>query len=211
MTKQSQKNIQIVKVQVGDIRKKRKPKRKTKGKSKVFSGTGLAPVLGQPQYNYPPFAPMTSRAGTQFEPPRLQVVEKKEEPLKDEYVQSLDQLKKLQEYMKGKGEAPSPYNVPSEVPSPFEAGNYWTVPRFSDTPPQPLVKPQQPLVSAQASSSQELPFTRANLRQLTFKQLDKIRKQLGLPLPEALPSTKNDGLTLKEGLIEIIVGYRPSF
>jgi len=207
------KNIQIVKVQIGDLKKKRKAKKKGKGKAKpkAMVGTGQAPILGQSQYNYPPFAPMTSRAGTQFEPPKIQVVEKKEEPLKDEYVQSLDQLKKLQEYMKGKGEAPSPYNVPSEIPSPFEAGNYWTQYRFSDTPPQPLVRPQQPLVSAQSSSSQELPFTRANLRQLTFKQLNAIRERLGLPLPEALPSTKNDGLTLKEGLIEIIVGYRPPF
>ena len=169
--KQSQKNIQIVKVQLGDVRKKRKVKRKTKGKkrSEVFSGTGQQPVLGQAFI--PPMFP-SSRPGYQFEAPKQQVVEKKEEPLKDEYVQSLDQLKKLQEYMKGKGEAPSPYNVPSSAPpSPFEAGNYWTVPRFSDTPPlwrsrsandipRPIDRPQQSLVAEAAEAASSSPVTR---------------------------------------------------
>lgn len=157
--KQSQKNIQIVKVQLGDLRKKRKVKRKTKGKkrSEVFSGTGQQPVLGQAFI--PPMFP-SSRPGYQFEAPKQQVVEKKEEPLKDEYVQSLDQLKKLQEYMKGKGEAPSPFNVPSSAPpSPFEAGNYWTSARFSDTP-RPIDRPQQSLVAEAAEAASSSPVTR---------------------------------------------------
>lgn len=155
--KQSQKNIQIVKVQVGDLRKKRKVKRKTKGKKReVFSGTGQQPVLGQAFI--PPMFP-SSRPGYQFEAPKQQVVEKKDEPLA-EYVQSLDQLKKLQEYMKGKGEAKSPFNVPSSAPpSPFEAGNYWTVARFSDTP-RPIERPQQSLVAEASEAAASSPVTR---------------------------------------------------
>lgn len=198
-------NIQIVKVQVGDVRKKRKAKKKGKGKpKKAMVGTGLAPVLGQTQYNYPPFAPMTSRMGTQFEPPKLQVVEpKKDETLKDEYVQSLDQLKKLQEYMKGKGEAPSPWNVPSSAPpSPFEAGNYWTVPRFTDTPPRPIDRPQQPLVAAEAAASSSVLFkpSREYLRSLSLDQLNQLAASLNLGAGKGLD---------KELLIEVLVGYRP--
>lgn len=206
--KQSQKNIQIVKVQVGDLRKKRKARKKGKGKAKAMVGTGLAPFVGQAQSFFPPMFP-TSRAGSQFEPPKLQVVEKKEEPLKDEYVQSLDQLKKLQDYMKGKGEAPSPFNVPTSAPpSPFEAGNYWTVPRFTETPRQPIDMPAQPLLSAQAStssssSSSSQQYSRPYLRSLTFPQLLDIRRNLGLP------ATKIE-LKDKEQLIEIIHSYKPS-
>jgi hypothetical protein len=168
--KQSQKNIQIVKVQVGDLRKKRKVKKKGKGKSKTIVGTGLQPVMGQTEYFTPPMFP-TSRAGTQFEPPKQQVVEKKEDPLKDalkDAEMSLEILKKLQETTKGKqygtkvpywADRPRPFNVPtSEPPSPFEAGNYWTQYRF-DSPQRPIDRPQQPLVAAEAaSSSSSLPF-----------------------------------------------------
>lgn len=167
--KQSQKNIQIVKVQVGDIRKKRKPKRKTKGKgkAKVFSGTGLAPVLGKTQYDYPPLAPMTSRAGTQFDPPNINrmvdlewfkaqkdFIEKQGTDTQDQMKESLDQLQKLQDYMRRKGEAPSPYNIPTSAP--ISRDPFFQEYRFSDTPIRPLDRPQQPLVSAEAASSSAL-------------------------------------------------------
>jgi len=212
--KQSQKNIQIVKVQVGDLKRKRKGKKKTKRvKKEVFSGTGLAPVLGQTQYFTPPMFP-TSRAGTQFEPPKQQVVEKKEEPLKDDYVQSLEQLKKLQEYMKGKGDAPSPFNVPSSAPpSPFQAGDYWTVPRFTDTP-QALDRPPQPLLSAQAStsSSSSQQYSRPYLRTLTLPQLKQLGDGLGINMPP-LSEIKNREAgqpLLKERYVELIYSYRPN-
>ncbi len=207
MTKQSQRNIQIVKVQVGDLRRKRKAKKKTKGKkrSEVFSGTGLAPVLGQAFI--PPMFP-TSRMGTQFEAPRLQVIEpKKEEPLKD--VQSLELLKKvLEERARALSKAPQDWSASSSSSS-----------SRLEEPPKPMDKPRSPLVSAEAASSSSdvesnfnltKPFTRADLRQLTFKQLNKIRKQLGLGLPDPVMSSENAGITAKENLIEILVGYRPS-
>ena len=201
--KQSQKNIQIVKVQVGDLRKKRKAKKKTK-RSKTIVGTGQAPVLGQTQFSYPT-APMASRPGYQFEPPKQEVVDsKKDNSLKDAET-ALDQLKLLQERMKAKREPPSPFNEPSpDIRSPYAPGGYWNeIWRGIDTPPQPLERPQQPLVSAQASSLElDAQRTRAKLRAATFDQLNQLREKLNIGIP---PS----GFS-KEQLIEVLMGYRPN-
>jgi hypothetical protein len=161
MTKQSQKNIQIVKVQVGDVRKKRKARKKTvKRRVPPFSGTGLAPVLGLTQYP-------ANRAGTQFDPPNInrmvdpewfkaqkEFFEKQGTDkliTQEEMRESLDQLKELQDYMRRKGEAPSPYNIPTSAP--ISRDPFFQEYRFSDTPTRPLDRPQQPLVSAEVASS----------------------------------------------------------
>jgi len=164
MTKQSQKNIQIVKVQVGDLKKKRKARKKTvKRRVPPFGGTGLAPVLGLTQYP-------ANRAGTQIDPPNINrmvdlewfkaqkdFIEKQGTDTQDQMKESLDQLQKLQDYMRRKGEAPSPYNIPTSAP--ISRDPFFQEYRFSDTPTRPLDRPQQPLVSAEvAPSSASLGF-----------------------------------------------------
>lgn len=205
--KQSQKNIQIVKVQVGDLRKKRKAKKKGKGKSKTIVGTGQAPVLGQTQFSYPT-APMASRPGYQFEPPKQQVLEPIQ--IADLVLSRIkeEQQKRFENAMRQGSSKPSEEERMAErLRALSKAPEEWSVSSSSsgvrlEEPSKPLERPRSPLVSAEAASSSSQQYTRQYLRSLTFSELSKIAKELGLRLPDA-------GSGAKERLVEIIFSYKP--
>jgi len=184
--KQSQKNIQTVKVIVGDLRRKRKAKKKGKGKSKS-SKIEQQPFAGQAQTFIPSMFP-ASRAGSQFEPPRQQVVEPQK--IADVIIAKLQEEQQRQQSEKLAERA----RVLSKGPQDWSASSSSSSGVRLEEPPKPIDRPQQPLVSNQVN------LERARLRLESVDELNKLRKRLNIG---ELPA----GAT-KEQLIEVIVGYK---
>ena len=221
MTKQSQKNIQIVKVQVGDVRKKRKARKKTvKRRVPPFGGTGQAPVLGKTEYFTPPMFP-TSRAGTQFELPKQQVVE----PLQIAEA-ILARLEMEQQNRQRQRESDEKYDSGQEpVMGRVSQKEYEEeLKRLSqaasspsssvlESPPSPLLRPKSPLVSAESSSSSSASLeeiTRPFLERQSAQELFKMTKeQLGaVPKVRGFPEEfyKRGAPTPREQLANLILG-----
>jgi len=221
MTKQSQKNIQIVKVQVGDVRKKRKARKKTvKRRVPPFGGTGQAPVLGKTEYFTPPMFP-TSRAGTQFELPKQQVVE----PLQIAEA-ILARLEMEQQNRQRQRESDEKYDSGQEPvmgrvsQKEYEEeikrlSNLASSPSSSvlESPPSPLLRPKSPLVSAESSSSSSASLEEINrpfLARQSSQELYKIaEEQLGTvpnPWKFTAKSIEAGFPTVKEQLANVILG-----
>lgn len=213
--KQSQKNIQIVKVNIGDLKKKRKARKKTvKRRAPPFGGTGLAPVLGLTQYP-------ANRAGAPFDPPKQQVVEplqiaeailarlEQEQQNRQRQRESDEKYDSGQEPVMGRV---SQKEYEEELKRLSQAASSPSS-SVAESPPPPLLRPQSPLVSAQASSSSSAVIEEMNrpfLARQSSQELYKIaQEQLGtVPKPwKFTEKSISAGFpTVKEQLANVILG-----